>query len=298
MSEITKVDAFEKKSPENISDFKQVRREKSHASNLVQLADNRPHYISQRKLQTVAENSHRGKLTAQFQEIADKKDAPPIQRVIAIDGKSWGRGSEVEFRAAHKDADDIAREIKMEIGGGPKTLSAALADDRTFSVKRTEEGGYIVDLANQVVEGGRTRVVGAEPVHVTKPHEGFEDIEINGLLDCLGIYITRVVETQFGPTVEEVSAVHFLTPTHIDKSTKLLKTGGQQLLNHVVGLVQGKGQLFATIVRSDEDTKSSGNAALRVGSYLEGLGVSQIIPYDHHAEVTLRLDNTGQALWV
>ncbi|WP_155835019.1 hypothetical protein [Herbaspirillum sp. RV1423] len=294
------MNASKEKTAENVprSSGEKTSRVGRGVAPTAQFKDNRPQAQEHRDLKAKIDNSSSTTATAQrMRGVHGSSEHAPIQRVITIDGQSWGAGTANQFAAAHTDSAQIAREIRMDFGS--PSLGHALADVRDFSVIRNERGGYDIDLLNNFtpVPGGRKRLAGETPLVMDKPNVGFEELEVYGLLDCLAIFITAS-DPHAG--VVAASATHFVSGSCLDNDD--LNPRGRRLLAHLVNLVHGRGELTGYIVRSGSDDSddtniSSFTAALKSALYLLGLGVTDVSQHDAGTAATLRLNNNGTIAW-
>ncbi|WP_394749996.1 eCIS core domain-containing protein [Spongiimicrobium salis] len=232
--------------------------------------------------------------------VSPLSSTPIIQRIIKFKGETWGPGTEEAFLKKHgeKKTEKMVKQILYDdIPHPARNLTEALKDPRDFFI--TEEDGRYTVTASALVEeikGGKIREAGEKPQVMFRPEKDTENMKISGLLDCIGIYVNRIDEDAY---TQAVSGAHFLTPVCIEKDGKI-NAKGKGLVEELVDLVAGQGQLFAILVRSDESgeiEKRAKNAMKEIKTVLKTKGVSQVIPYEGYSEVIYRLDSKGKATW-
>lgn len=183
-----------------------------------------------------------------------------IQRVIEINNKSYNLSNESEFRKEQKEhIAGIEHGLgKADIDMKDRTIEAALADQRKLVVTISHEGSktfYNVHTEDTLVkrtEGKAVRSAGRIPVYIERPKSGVEEIEISGLITCVGVLIEVIGED--GPT--GAAGGHFVTPEMFDGEKSELTQDGEKFVNTITNLVdQQKGIMkgFSFYVSNDRD---------------------------------------------
>lgn len=284
---------------------------------------NRPEVLAIDTLQKMENGSPRGRQLKAFQDRADGRAArqlrtiqkkenwegslgnsePVVQRAVEVGGVTYRTENKGDFEAIY-DQEHRAAMVTALLDQGIHTIEAALADARTFPLEIEDLGGFLpgvisyqlnldeLPAAVLQVEGGFSRSAGARPELVTRPEAGFEQIDISGLLMCVGIVIEDYDE---GGTNAAVGA-HFVTPDEIEGAN--LNDRGVGQLNTMLELIGGfGGELAATLCYAPgQNGDPSGDTIVAldlINGFLTDRGVGNIQVIETGADITYRLLSNG-----
>jgi hypothetical protein len=211
---------------------------------------------------------------------------PAIQRMIDIDGKTYAAEQLAAFNEQYPQESGLQEKILGAITSEvkkntPKTIQAALSDNRTIYIKKHPRHGYYVEKVEPLDEDEkrieRVQTAASNPVLVTRPLNGSEGLEIGGLIMCIGI----VLEAEQGKLTQAACGAHFVTPDCVKNG--VINQEGKNQLDQMVGLIQGRGTLSAKLLRAEGAMASVSGAqkdAIEawdlIGDYLTSLGVANI----------------------
>ncbi len=268
-----------------------------------QFVDNRPEAIAQRKLQEIANNHPQAKKTAQLHSFI--ANSAVVQRIINVDGRDYGADDQEAFE---KRYDERHREGMLPVFGDfpfrPRTIAEALADQRhiylTMQEDDPEYGVFYGGVASALVTdvgGGKQRVAAEIPELILKPAVGFEQMDITGLIMCIGI----VIEAKKDNVVEAASGGHFVTPRAMEES--VLNDRGVGQLTSLINLAKPHGTLSATLCHAasaeniDTSKKSTSMSAMTainaIVSFLLSNGVSKVSILQKGSKISYKVDSNG-----
>ncbi|MDQ1252981.1 MAG: hypothetical protein QG646_2123 [Euryarchaeota archaeon] len=263
---VANVDSQKQSSSESTFQFLDNRPEAVAQRKLQEMANNSPR-VSQ--LKTDAPSFERegdlmgGKATIQEKSVTNEVRPRPIsfitaslgnselvaQRVIEVDGKDYNAEDQEAFEKRYdkRHQDGMLAAIK-EFSQPPKDISAALADPRHFLLTFQDDHPkygvlYEAETAAFVsqVQGGQVREAAERPEFVRKPEAGFEQIDISGLIMCIGI----VIEAKKDDQVTAAFLAHFVTPNALNKGN--LNERGTSQLNTMLQHAKPHGNLTAIL---------------------------------------------------
>jgi hypothetical protein len=134
-------------------------------------------------------HSARTRQLAQLQSMVNSfQSGSSLQRKLKIHGQFWDGSEEAGFREVYgADERKIMRAITEEIPLAPRTLTEVLASDMEIGLYIRGNGEYTAGRLDDVkiVTGGRTRTADGNPLVMSMPADGFEEMRISGLYDCL-----------------------------------------------------------------------------------------------------------------
>lgn len=290
--------------------------------------ENRPEAIAINTLQRMENDSPRvrqlkafqdradGRATRQLRPIQKKqhgsgslgKGGPVVQRVIEVDGNTYGAADQVAFEKKYDESHRKAMLVGMQDiqPTPPQSIAAALADKRRFHLtfEDLEEFGlgfnYVADygqveaLAGNVA-GGRVREAAEKPEFIQRPETGFEQINIAGLLSCVGI----VIEAFKDDGVTAAVGAHFVTPEAIIGGQ--LNDRGTGQLSAMLESLDGYGEqrrAFLCYQQDEYASKEDENtaAALKaISLYLTSGGVSGVKVSNTGSEISYTLSSDGSS---
>ncbi|KKO47109.1 hypothetical protein WG68_00155 [Arsukibacterium ikkense] len=269
----------------------------------LKFVDNRPEAIAQRKLQAMANNRPQTKQTGQLHPF--DADSVVVQRIINVDGRDYGPDDKEAFEQRYDERHRAGMlPVFLDFPYAPRTIADALADQRHIYLKFEEDdpeyGVSYNGVASALVTdvgGGKQRVAGEIPELILKPAVGFEQMDITGLIMCIGI----VIEAQKDNVVEAASGGHFVTPSAMEESA--LNGRGVGQLASLINLAKPHGTLSATLCHAasaekiDTSKKSTSMSAMTainaIVSFLLSNGVSKVNILQTGSKISYKLDSNG-----
>jgi hypothetical protein len=237
------------------------------------------------------------------QSSVQRQSSPVVQRAIEIEGITYEEKDLEQFMKKYGENEKEIISAMNDIANYPRTIQAALADSRRIKVEecyRDEHGVFfeaVAEALEKKVEGGVSIEAASRPELVNRPEEGFRELQIKGLIMCIGIVIEAGDENG---EIKAVTGSHFVTPVYIVKGE--INTEGKKALLEQVAMTKPYGTLKAKLMHVDyakEGEQKSGAAneadvALeKIVPILTGAGVSVVEITKGAAERSYRLSADG-----
>lgn len=313
----------------------QASRNQSNGKPTFQFLDNRPSSIAQTKLQSAMnqssqilrlsqlqstihsnscivgqqkqlERSHNSAVQRNEDKILSSGDV--IQRYLDIEGDGVFEANDQErFHQQYTDEaiGEMLRAIQEE--GEPRRrfpdIQTTLASPDVIMIGGTTGEYYVefIESERLPVTGGAQRNAGDHASYASRPAQGFEDLHLSGLMNCIAI----AVETRDQQGVSGIAMAHFTTPRGIDGTSKQLTPHGNMVLNGMRNLVPGG---IAHLRWNQGSPEERDDPSV---SYLSGQSAANIVAFALHARGILthsieslsggtcryRLNNDGTAGW-
>jgi hypothetical protein len=280
-------------------------RKSGAASGFVDL---RPEATAQRELQAVMNRSPQVQRLARLQTEVSDRTAPSgavIQRYLDIQGAGVFFEGDLE-KLREKYSEDAIKQMlrEIQIDGGKTRFPdiETVLNSPDLVMIGFANGNYYVEFierARKVVQGGMERYVGGLVSYAPRPVQGFEDLHLTGLNNCVAI----VVETQDDLGVSGIAMAHFTTPSDIDHQSRTFTDHGIMVLNGFRVRMPGGGVARLRWSRNsatDSDKYVSGESAARlVAQGLEVLDITTVsIESIVGGNCRYRLNHDGTAGWV
>ena len=230
------------------------------------------------------------------------------QRVIRVDGNDYKPEDQKVFENRYDERHQKAMLAAMQdFSHRPRNIGDALADPRTFTLTFQEDDPdfgifYGADETALVtrVEGGQVREAAELPELIHRPGTGFEQMDISGLIMCIGI----VLEAGVGDQVTAASGAHFVTPKALDEGN--LNERGANQLTSMIRITRPLGNLTAILCHAakaeniqPENKGSTSMEAMvalnKIVSYLLSNGVSKVKIHQTGSKISYRLHANGSS---
>jgi|GEM_PF-2789497 len=280
-----------------------VGQKKSSGQQGFRFVDNRPEATAQGKLKEQIYASTGNQAAAQSHPTI--ANSPVVQRIINVDGRDYGVGDQAAFEERYDERHRIGMlPVFGDFPYPPGSIADALADPRhiylTFQEDDPKYGVIYGGVASALiadVDGGKQRVAAEIPELILKPAVGFEQMDIIGLIMCIGI----VIEAKKDNMVEAASGGHFVTPSAIEEGALNSRGAGQ--LTTLINLAKSHGTLSATLCHAasaeniDASKKSTNMSAMTainaIVSYLLSNGVSKVNILQTGSTISYKVDSNG-----